>query len=625
MEELIKEFRIAISNILLYPPESALIKKSIAHCISTLENTLGEKNSVTTVSESEGILLADGKPIEVSGGIFLDSLIALKIKSIVFKAGVTQEELYTFLRELASKHIPKDLPHIEISEKFYVPVGKKDLIIEVPPSQDFRFAPTGNEGREKVLQTTNDLSTLIDLIKDNDERNKIKIEIARKLFPDDPNILALLTHQGKKTSVKEKAIDYSGIQLTDNIKELLNVDDNSLLEENVLQKVAVLFESARSPEELVLAEELCDKLANNLEASVTDIRLKATIAFKKLYSTIEALRDKNIVRKVDLKLVAAGEKETDAQNYQEIANLLGQAATRYLKEGNYADMRTITEMFSAHSKSDEFNARKLYAKATMDKLGGNEYIRLLIDELSSDEEEKREEAKEVLMSIGPHCVPLLIAKIKETADFRLRRTIADMLVKIGDTAVHQLIHALKEETDMQAGMRILDIIDGVGQVERVVDTLRRELANPHFHLRQKTVELLCHLGTESAKETLLLAIHDESHIIKEKAIEGLGNMKYTPATKELIQIIDKPSKAETVQKEVCRALGNIEDKVAIPILLKVANPRTMFYQARPRQVRIAAIEALIKLGEKRVQKFVSDKDPLVSKTVKELLKEHESK
>ena len=611
MEELIKGFRIAISNILLYPSESTLIKKSILHCISTLDNALGGKNLVT-IGESEGILLADGKPIEVSGGIFLDSLVALKIKSIVLKSGVTQEELYTFLRELASKHIPKTLPHIEISEKFYVPVGKKDLIIEA-----------GGEGREKILQTTNDLSTLIDLIKDNDERNKIKIEIARKLSIDDPNILALLTHQSKETSVKEKAMDYSGPQLTDNIKELLNADDNSLLEENVLQKVAIFFESTRSPEELVLARELCDKLANNLEASVTDIRLKATIAFKKLYSTIETLRDKNIVRSVDEKLIAAGKKETDAQNYQEIANLLGQAANRYLKEGNYDDMQTITEMLSAHSKSDEFESRKLSAQATMDKLGRSEFIRLLIDELSSDDEEKREKAREVLVSIGPHCVPLLIAKIKSTPEFRLRKTIADMLVKIGDTAVNQLIQALKEETDLESAMRILDIIDGVGQVERVIDALRRELANPLFHLRRKTVELLCQFATEAAKETLLLAIHDESQSIKEKAIEGLGNMKYTPAIKELIQIIDKPSKVETVQKEVCRALGNIGDKVAIPILLKVANPRTMFCQGRPRQVRIAAIEALIKLGEKRVQKFVLDKDPLVSKTVKELLKEYE--
>ncbi|MCK4307731.1 hypothetical protein KAW50_05850, partial [candidate division WOR-3 bacterium] len=276
MVDLIKEMRVAISNILLYPPESRLIKESISACCNDLSKLLTE-DKILVISESEGKLLANGKPTETSGGIFLDSLAGCKIKSINFKPNFTEEELYNLLKGLSAKLKPESSPHIEISEKVYVPVGEKDLIIEIEKE--------GVELKEKIIGAAKEISKLIDSIEIPKEKDEVIIEVAKILE---------LKHKKEEKTKKETKIEtkeaISKIEMPppelltiEEAKKLLKVDSRFFLDEGMLQRVGTVLQSLRSPKELKLAGDLCDKLANNIEASVTDIRLKAALSFKRLY------------------------------------------------------------------------------------------------------------------------------------------------------------------------------------------------------------------------------------------------------------------------------------------------------------------------------------------------------
>ena len=98
-------------------------------------------------------------------------------------------------------------------------------------------------------------------------------------------------------------------------------------------------------------------------------------------------------------------------------------------------------------------------------------------------------------------------------------------------------------------------------------------------------------------------------------------MKCADAVPMLIKIIENKNEKESVQEKACRALGDIGEVSAIPSLFKIASPKTLFYTEKSKEIRIAAIESLVKLGDDRAKKFIDDKDPFVRKTVKELLGE----
>ncbi len=616
MIDLIKELRVAISNILLYPPESRLIKESITACFNNLSKLFKEDKALM-IGESEGNLLVNGKAIEISGGIFLDSLMKCNIKNINFKVGITEEEILSFLKDLSVKIKPKKSLHIEIIEKIYMPIGEKDFVVEIDKD--------GVELKEKILGATREISKLMNSIKATKEKNEVISEVAK-----------ILKLESLKSNKKEKAKQEIEVDTKEAVtkptippelltieeaKKLLKVDSRFFLDEGMLQRVGTVLQSLRSPKELKLAGDLCDKLADNLEESVADMRLKTAMAFKRLYSTIEVLKNKHIVHNVDTQILSAGRKETNGEVYKEISDLLTMAANRYLKEGNYEDTHNITGLLAEHAKSKKFEERQQHAKTTINKLVGSEFTRLLVDDINSSDKNKREESFAILLDIGESCVPLLISKIKETPDFRLRKTIADIIVKIGDTAVTLLVQELRKETSSISALRILDVFDGIGHEDLVIDALRKQLSNPDFQLRRKSLDILYQSGTESAKKIFLEAFNDESYIIRERVVEFSGNMKHTDAVPMLIKIIENKNEKESVQEKACRALGDIGEASAIPILLKVASPKTLFYTGKSREIRIAAIESLAKLGDNSAKKFIDDKDTFVSKTAKELFGE----
>ena len=147
--------------------------------------------------------------------------------------------------------------------------------------------------------------------------------------------------------------------------------------------------------------------------------------------------------------------------------------------------------------------------------------------------------------------------------------------------------------------------------------------HPSFRVRKKIIELLNQIvlsadksSTDTAKELLLEALGDESSIIKERALELLGNLQYKPAVPKLIEILAKEEK-EPVLVEVSKALGKIGDPSSVPALLKAVSPKTIFRAGKSKGVRVAALEALIKFGDKRVKNFAKDKDSLIRKIAKE--------
>lgn len=604
---IIKELRVVLSNILLYPPESEIIKQSIETCSAEITKFFETEPSLT-ISETEGKLLLNDKTIDTPGGILLDCFVACKIKSITFKPGFTQTDLYNLLRNISAKHRPDSSEYISIDEKLYVAMGDKDLLI----SQGQETLGT----KDKVMRHIDEIANLL---ADPEQREEMKRQMMENLGLNDS--------KEKSSSPEENIQKPEKEPDTLNVQEILKKNNESMLDEKLLQKLPSLLENLRSPEELEVAGELCNKLAFNLEARIVDTRLKAAIAFRKLYSVIESLHEPKIIKDVDRKFIEAGKKETNGRVYKEIASTLSMGANRYLKQGDYASTHMITEMLSTHAKSTEFTERKGSAKSTIESLAGGDFTRLLVHDLCSNEEERREKATSILLDMGESCIQPLIKELKEASDMRLRKAIADILSRTEESGIIQLLNEIKSEASPTAASNMLDVLDSLGYKEQVIEgiRIRKILNHPNFYVRKKAVEILYKIGIPQAKQLLLEAVEDDATAVKERVLAYLGELKYTNAVNKLTTMLEKDKKAEElIQISICKTLGKLGDKKALPTLFKIASPGSIFRPSRPKEIRMAAIEALVVLEDRRVKQFLRDKDKSVRKFTNQLIGEEQN-
>lgn len=641
VNKLIREFRISISNVLLYPKESELISSSIDDAYNIIIDILKGEESFT-VSETEGKLLVNAEPLgeEDSGGLFKDRLDECNIKSVTFKPCISNEALRLFLEGLALK---KDVSEISaglgenepkqsiiLNERVYISVSEEEKIGAPGKGKNIAFSA------EEITDTFNTIISAYQIISQTGTpgRGKQGIDSLRDsiektvslVSAKDPPLGAKLKKQLDSLKlIPEVSKPIPTMSLKEQAENLTKLSSKALLNEDVLKQIPDLLQRLKSPAELKLAGNLCDKLADNLEASIRDTRLKAVVSFHKFYSVIEALRDRNIVKNLDNKFIETEKKEQDDEIYAEISTLLQKAAGRYLRNGEYKKTHEIVELFKNHSEQKKFIKRRERAKETINKLVGSEMSRLLIDDLCASNIAKRNKAVSILIELGDSVVMPLIQEIEQTGDLRLRHAIVSILKKIGEDAVSRLLGELSIDKATDPVLRIISVLETFEQPELCVKKLTLLLSHPDFRVRRACIHLLNKIDIESAKLALIGALDDTSITIRTKVIEFLGKPKYSLAVPKLIGLITpkgvfSSEEPEAIQEQVCRALGNIGNKDAINPLEQVASsstPFSRFIGTKSTKIRVSAIQSLYKLGYD-VRKFSLDKDPLVRRTAEQL-------
>lgn len=99
---------VAVNNLRLYPPTSAMISQTIDRLFQALTGILSEEDSLI-LAESERMLLVGGEPAGPKDQerpqvrAFIETFVNIGIKSISFVSGVEKEEVTAFLQELGQK------------------------------------------------------------------------------------------------------------------------------------------------------------------------------------------------------------------------------------------------------------------------------------------------------------------------------------------------------------------------------------------------------------------------------------------------------------------------------------------------------------------------------------------
>lgn len=574
---LIRNIRISISNLQLYPKESALVKDTINVTYVSLIELLIESNTII-LSEADKNLLFNGKKIEFSGtdkssvNSILDIFIANNIKSITISSGIILDELTKFLEGLSKKKREKEdkisklikdnnITHISVNEKIYIAVGEEE--------------------KKAESETT---STEVD--------SKVRISETVEVTQDKQSI-----KESKGEKIPEKSQRELILEETQNLLE----KDNLALLETSTQKLKEKLKDLDNIDRVDLAGNIVEKLASNIESSIDDVRLKAIRSFKDALPAVESLSDKEIFDGLQGKFVVAEDKEKNEIVYTELAELLEYGVNKFLKEGNYTRTIEVVGMFRRHysTAGEGFLNRCKIAEEVLSKLANPYVIDILISDLKSEDNNRKNQAYTVIMKLQNAAVPVLIETVKETEDIHLRRVIVYAIKNMEERGMEKLVQELHHNTSPEVAKRIIEVLNDMPGSEVIVMQLKNAFKHYSPLVRREIIKVLPKIDIQESEEVLIEATVGDSDLsIRKEAISMLGKMKAKGSVDCLISLLkprsifSKEITPDELLEESCLALGKIGDKKAVPVLIEIAAGGSFFKKKFSKIVRLASISAL---------------------------------
>ncbi|MFH1074137.1 MAG: hypothetical protein V1752_03520 [Candidatus Firestonebacteria bacterium] len=593
-----RTLRILISNAQLYSPKSQLVKDGIAGLIKVLNPYLLSKGKMT-LSESEKNLIVDGqilKTVDKSGVAFVENMIQCELKSVTIKKGITEEELLVLIENMSIKK--KDLrleidkllsEHIEINQKVYVALDDNQEIRQ-------------EEDPPRIVQVPNGAIS-----------------------------------KGKVSTKNEVSGPAFGVFAVENItaqaEQVVSGQMKDVIKKERRQELQQMLKELDGINRVDLAGQVVDKIAGNLDDNEKNVRLETVRSFKHLNPSIQKLSDKKIISNLEDKFLNTEERETEEDVYRELADLLEEAANRNAVEGNYEKAVQITKMFRLHkyAKDEGFESRAHSADQILKKLASSGLVDILVVDLRSSDEKKKEEAYKVVASLDEHAVFYLINILKDIEDLHLRRIIGFLIKNLGKNAVKLLCESITPDITTEGACRILEIMDSVEFYDVVFDELKGMYLHYNPDIRKGVLDILAKIKPDRVKELLALALDDVDPKIVKEAVKLAGKVRANDLVPKLLTFIvpesvfQKKKQDPFLEEEVCVALGKIKDLSAIESLSKIVAGVGFFSFTREKlmNTRVGALYALASYSQTETKQvlsvFTDHSDKNISRAAKEAL------
>jgi HEAT repeat protein len=257
----------------------------------------------------------------------------------------------------------------------------------------------------------------------------------------------------------------------------------------------------------------------------------------------------------------------------------------------------------------------------LDKPMDPKLVEVIIEDIKSEDRQRRQDAFQLLSTLGSGIVPALIETMKRESTLRVRQMIAGLIKNQGDAAVIALKRALMAEGRPEYRARLVDVMDAV-TVDVMVE-LADTLSDASDVVRRSAFRLAERINTTPVIDLIMELAGGEDPDVAVSAIGSLGNLKARQAADILVRIAEKTD-AKEMLAAVCRAMGQIADPMFVTILENILLPRKrLFFQKKPDSaVRVAALYAVTQIPDPRVKPLLmalaEDPDLRIREVVKNL-------
>lgn len=591
----------AISNIRLYPPESTAITYSIQHLYQALKGFFSRR-PVLTLARVGKSLLVNGQKIDTAdfktmADGFLRLLESVNLRSLSLLKEISVRELVAFIS--ATSQSPAD----GFDSAFWRRFAREQQLFGILFDQ--RLYDIMQE-RVGVGFTTGQLEPMEDTPAESEmEPEEVIPQTAAEI--------------GSHISVESQGLEIAPEPVTLE-PDVTHFTDDSL--ESMAEQLNDLL--------LKGDEKLSQQIINQL---FQDFAEQAPLMRTRVINVCENLLDDPVLgsqpRLVELltdPLLLVLPQEKDPEVLREMADLLSRTATNLIQFAEYRlASRILTHLNKRRKKlrvspddqtqtSEIISFRELEPRTQM----------VLLDDLRSQDPARLQKVTQLLSSLGPLTIPLLIEVVKREDNLRVRQIASYLLKELGPETSKLLKRELVLEGFPQERVRILEVIDGV--THDLKTELAYALGDDSRKVRRAAFHLTERLNDPRLTSLLLDYANHEDPKMAVVAIKSLGKLKPAGAVDVLVSLLESSKEIERLIA-CCRALGQIADPTAIEPLAKMLAPGGLLSLRKKQSsaVRAAAGFALAQISDPRVVEalapYVDDRDPRIRQVARALVKQ----
>jgi len=331
--------------------------------------------------------------------------------------------------------------------------------------------------------------------------------------------------------------------------------------------------------------------------------------FTELKEYVDSLNERKIEEEASTVLMDLIRLETDPSDYVEIARNLGKEAMDFLLTGRYEKAKEIIEVLideSAPEKRRTEETRKA-CKESLKKMRDMGIVHDLVAALRDWGREKHETIGFILIQMGQIAVQPLLEALGKESDRLLRKKILSIIVSMGEEALPEIVRRFSDR-NWYVVRNMVRILREIG-TEKAVRYLNIPLKHRDPRVRKEVIYALSSIGGEEAVRLISSMADDPDGEVRLEAIKYLGAVKDKEAVPLLLRLIGKKNPFGRNNYMVISAiegLGRIADEEAVPWLVRLLRKSTFFARKRNDEVRVAAANALEKIGSKEAMEALME-------------------
>ncbi len=312
----------------------------------------------------------------------------------------------------------------------------------------------------------------------------------------------------------------------------------------------------------------------------------------------------------------------DAHAYTQLVLQVERSADVLLRGKNARLAYAAVPILARHAEDPERSPRlRAEAHDRLARLLSAEQMLDLVVEQACSPGVGSVEAARVLMMLGAAGVPRVLERVTG-AEGEARRHAAALVLALGEQAFPLLVEELVSDDAARSrrAARLLGDLQHPGGIEFLV----RHLAFPDPMVKKEIARALARIPSERATAALVAALGADP-ATAEIAAAALGHAQSDSALEALLRVADSGSPCPVlVRREAIRSLGRLRRSEALPQLERVLRRRTWFQRKWNRTLRVAAAQALGRLGGARafalLEEHARSGDPAVREACSESLR-----
>jgi HEAT repeat protein len=587
----------AVSSNKFYPSESKVIADSFTQLMAILNNILSERPVLGFARVGSSILVngdkVDTDDFKQVADSFLKLLETVNLKSLTFLKHISSDELRSFIGALG------ELPTDGLDDGFWRNFARDKGLTRIIFNQHLYEILVEQTG----MGTATDQSAEVQCEGFDKVSGRItpasEDDLATEVFTtsDDDYVQPEAEHAD---SAVEDFADDSLEGISGRIKDLLLEGD----EEKIYRILHRLFQG--------------------FESHVPEHRRKVIHICRDLSVELSRALEHRLAKLLADPLMGALSGESDPDILEETVTLLSHIATTLIEFGEYAlASRIFSHLHQVHRELEDAEHEHAQRLATLlNREPDRTTQELLMENLTSDEPSRQQDAVQLLSNMGRAAVPILIDTIKGEEKLTARKLAANLLKELGPEAVKLLRDQLVLGNSPEERRRVLEVI------ATATCDLHTELAcalgDEDHQVRQAAFRLAQHMKDDDQVVEILLEHAQCGEVeLAVSAIRCLGKLGSASAERALLSMM-KSSKETQRLVACCRALGEIGGPASVEALAKLLEPGKLLSLRKKRSelIRATAAFALARIDDSQAKEvlatYVDDPEPRVRRIARKL-------